>query len=76
MNTSFDDCDFGLNPTINDVRDPASPMERSHSNISSVFISPGKQKKKDKQRFIKIKEKVLHPGSDMSHSVEWSSFMK
>jgi Dullard-like phosphatase family protein len=38
-----------------------------------VFIAPSKGAKKNMDRLVKIKEKILNPGSDMSHDVDFSS---
>lgn len=48
-------------------------LDRSDASITSVFIAPSKAAKKNMDRLVKIKEKVLHPGSDMSHDVDFSS---
>ena len=48
-------------------------LDRSDASISSVFIAPSKAAKKNMDRLVKIKEKILHPGSDMSHDVDFSS---
>lgn len=38
-----------------------------------MFIAPSRAAKKNMDRLVKIKEKVLNPGSDMSHDVDFSS---
>jgi hypothetical protein len=48
-------------------------LDKSDINISSVFIAPSKGAKKNMDRLVKIKEKILNPGSDMSHDVDFSS---
>jgi hypothetical protein len=48
-------------------------LDRSESSIHSVFIAPSKGAKQNMDRLVKIKEKILNPGSDMSHDVNFSS---
>ena len=76
QDTSTEVIEVHIDTSYDDNAPKQDNLNRSSSNISSVFISPGKGKRKEKDRFVKIREKVLHPGSDMSHSVEWSSFNK
>lgn len=51
-------------------------MDQSNTSISSVFIAPSKGAKQNMDRLVKIKEKILNPGSDMSHEVDFSSTSK
>lgn len=44
-----------------------------NTSVSSVFIPPNRGAKKNMGRLVKIKEKVLNPGSDHSHEVDFSS---
>lgn len=48
-------------------------LNRSNMSISSVFIAPSKAAKQNMDRLVKIKEKVLNIGGDMSHDVDFSS---
>lgn len=64
MESSYDRCSMKFLDTTN----------KSVSNVSTIFISPQKPRKEAMDRFVKIKQKVLNPGSDMSQDIEWSSF--
>lgn len=48
-------------------------LDTSNASISSIFIAPSKGAKQNMDRLVKIKEKILNPGSDMSHEVDFSS---
>jgi len=48
-------------------------LDRSDSSITSVFIAPSKGAKKNMDRLVKIKEKILKPMGDFSHDVDFSS---
>lgn len=50
-----------------------SEVDQSNTSISSVFIAPSKAAKRNMGRLVKIKEKVLNPGSETSHNVDFSS---
>lgn len=59
----------------NETYDPVD-MDQSYTSISSVFIAPSKGAKQNMDRLVKIKEKILNPGSDMSHDIDFSSTSK
>lgn len=48
-------------------------LDRSDTSISSVFIPPARGAKKHMDRLVKIKEKILNTGNDISHDVNFSS---
>ncbi len=49
---------------------------KSISNVSQIFISPKKQNpvEQEMERFVKIKQKVLNPVTEISQIDEISSF--
>ena len=54
---------------------PESPS-KSIANVSQIFISPkkGGNPEEDFERFVKIKQKVLNPGTEISQIDDMSSF--
>jgi hypothetical protein len=48
-------------------------LDRSDASITSVFIAPSKGAKKNMDRLVKIKKKVLNPTGDNTHDFDFSS---
>lgn len=72
FDTAWVECEYSIESSF-DVLSLNQLDSTIKSNVSNIFISPSKPKK-DKQRFVQIKQKVLNQGTDMSQTVDWSSF--